>query len=153
MQLLERLRGRPAKAGPRRFTDDARAMRVTLDALHRELAVTPGAARPVDLRQMVEDLLEGEVAAPSADVAALVARGTDPDDFYEHEIAPSWEGLDEAHRAARLDALLEMCAMIDEAGIPADMAQAVRTKTLVLAWAFDESYGYLSRLARGEPLP
>jgi hypothetical protein len=30
------------------------------------------------------------------------------------------------------------------------MIPRVHTKTLVLAWAFDETYGYLARLARGE---
>jgi hypothetical protein len=29
------------------------------------------------------------------------------------------------------------------------MAATVKTKTLVLAWAFDEAHGYLGRLAGG----
>jgi hypothetical protein len=49
-----------------------------------------------------------------------------------------------------------MCSLLesagDAAGLPEDMAMNVRTKTLLLAWAFDEQYGYLSRLARGEAL-
>jgi hypothetical protein len=36
------------------------------------------------------------------------------------------------------------------AGLPPDMIPRVHTKTLLLAWAFDETYGYLSALGRGE---
>jgi hypothetical protein len=36
------------------------------------------------------------------------------------------------------------------AGLPEDMIPRVHTKTLLLAWAFDETYGYLSALGRGE---
>jgi hypothetical protein len=155
MGLLDRLRGDPPAPSGRSLADDARAMRTCLDGVHRELSGASG-SRHVDVRALVRDLLAGEVAAPTADVAALVARDTDPDDFYERELAPSWDGLGEAQRAARLEGLLEMCSLLeqsdDQAGIPAEMGHAVRTKTLVLAWAFDETYDYISRIARGEAL-
>lgn len=157
MQLLERLRGRSPRTGRRRLADDARAMRATLDEVGAELRIVSGDGAPLDLRPVIRDLLEGEVAAPTADVAALVARGADPDEFYDREVKPSWDDLDEAHRAARLEAFMDMCAMLEQSGsasgIPPEMAQTVRIKTLVLAWAFDETYGYLSRLERGGTLP
>ena len=149
MTLLDRLRGRDETAEPDAgdLTRDARAMRATLDRMRTGRG-------GVDLRAIVRDLLEGEVAAPTRDVAALTRAGTDPDAFYHKELAPSWDGLSEAQRAARLDGFLEMCQMIeaagDSAGIPEDMARSIRTKTLLVAWAFDETYGYLARLGRGE---
>jgi hypothetical protein len=133
MGLLDRLKGGDGGAteAPARpsLARDARAMRRTLDGIQAER----DPAAPVDLRAMVRDLL-------------------DADDFYEHEIAPSWEGLDEATRAARIEGFLDLCATVEEAGesagIPEDMAARTRTKTLVFAWAFDETYGYLSQIAR-----
>jgi hypothetical protein len=120
---------------------DADAMRDALDRLAAERALSP--------RDAVRALFGDEVGAPTADVAALRDRGTDPDDFYANEVAPSWDGLSEAQRSARLEGFLEMCALLESApdAVPAEMGQAVRTKTLILAWAFDEEYGYLSRLA------
>jgi hypothetical protein len=149
MGLLDRLRGREGTPADGRssLAADAGAVRDTLDGLYRE-----GGGAPLSLRDAVRDLLEGEVEAPTADVASLRSRATDPDDFYAREVAPSWDGLNEAQRAARLDGFLEMCAMLegsaDLMGVPPEMAASVRTKTLLIAWAFDEEYGYLSRLAR-----
>jgi hypothetical protein len=152
MGLLDLLRsggGGATRARPS-LAADARAMRATLDAMRDEDG--PGTA--IDLRGMVRDLLTGEVAAPTRDVATLRGEHLDADDFYTREIAPSWEGLDGDARAARLEGFIDLCAMVEEAGeltgIPADMAARTRTKTLLFAWAFDETYGYLSRLARGE---
>jgi hypothetical protein len=149
---------RPRAAGAARdgdgsFADDARAMRATLDTIHAELVDARGPAAEPDVKTALRDLLEGEYTAPTADLAALKSRRTDAAQFYEKEIAPSWEGLNEAQRAARLEGFLEMCDLLasagDAAGFPPEMAEGVRTKTLVLAWAFDETYGYLSRLGRG----
>jgi hypothetical protein len=124
-------------------------MRVTLDALDAELRAARRGREGIDLRAMVVDLLEGEVAAPTADVADLVRRGVDPAGFYEREVAPSWEGLDEGERETRLGGFIEMCSLMaadSEDGLPGETAAVVRTKTLILAWAFDRTYGYLSRL-------
>jgi hypothetical protein len=107
----------------------------------------------INLRAIVHDLLTGEVAAPTRDVAWLVEHHADPGAFYANEIAPSWEGMGEAQRASRLEGFLELSRMLDDqgdaAGLPEDMAATVHTKTLLLAFAFDETYGYLSRLASG----
>jgi hypothetical protein len=134
-----------------RLADDAPRMRAALAAMLAErqrLRLDDG---QVDLKAIVEDLLNGEVAAPTRDVARLVEHHTDPAAFYAKEIGPSWEGLGEPQRAARLDGFLELAAMLDEqapeAGLPAEMAATVHTKTLLLAFAFDETYGYMSRIA------
>ena len=152
MGLLDRLTGGGAATGeapPRSdMARDARAMRATLNGIQAER----GPAAPIDLRAITRDLLDGEVEAPTRDVAALRDERIDADDFYQHEIAPSWEGLDEAARASRIESFLDLCAMVEEAGeltgIPEDMAARTRTKTLLFAWAFDETYGYLSQIAR-----
>lgn len=133
---------------------DARSMRDTLDAMHAERRLAHGERAELDLRGMLRDMLLGEVAAPTRDLVTLRDERVDAGELYAREVAPSWDGLGEAERAARLDGFLDLCAMIEEAGegsgIPSDMAARVRTKTLLLAWGFDETYGYLSRLSRGE---
>jgi hypothetical protein len=154
MGLLDRLRGE-RKGGDEiavaSLRGDARAMRTTLGALHAERAAAGPAGGEPDLRAIVRDLLEGEVVAPTADVSFLVARDTDPNEFYAHEIEPNWDGLDENARAAKIDGFVEIAAMADASpeALPRDMVATVRTKALTLAWAFDEVHGYLGRLARG----
>jgi hypothetical protein len=153
MGLLTRLRGKePAPRAAGGLAADARAMGATLDGIQAELARVHGPGAPVDLRAIVRDLLEGEVAAPTADVAALVRASVGPDEFYEKELQPSWEGLGEPQRAARVEGFIELSNMMDAPGaadgLPADMIPRVHTKTLLLAWAFDETYGYLNALAR-----
>jgi hypothetical protein len=160
MGLLDRLRGTDdgaSGAGARgrpSLARDAISMREALDALQREAG---GRTARLSLHTVVRDMLDGEIAAPTADVTALRDRGVRPDDFYDRELSPSWDGLNEAQRAARLDGFFEMCSLLesagDLAGVPEDMAVSVRTKTLLLSWAFDDEYGYLPRIARGEALP
>ena len=155
MRLLSRLRSdEEPRRRERSLADDARSMRGALDALHAELARVNGPSAQVDLRAIVRELLEGEVEAPTADVAALVRADLDPDEFYDKELQGSWEGLGESQRAARVEGVIELSQMMDSpgaaAGLPADMIPRVHTKTVLLAWAFDETYGYLSALGRGE---
>jgi hypothetical protein len=156
MGLLTRLRGKAPEPERRRhgFAADARAMRAALDGLRAELELVNGRGAPVDLRAMVRELLEGEVEAPTRDVAELMRLDEDPDEFYERDVKPSWEGLGEAQRAARLEGFLELATMIDapgaSTGLPSGMVERVHTKTLLLAWAFDETYGFISSLARAD---
>jgi hypothetical protein len=156
MGLLRRLTGGEPEQERRSggLPEDARAMRVALAGIHSELSRVNGASAPVDLRAIVHDLIEGEVEAPTADVAELIRMGEDAGEFYDREVAPGWEGLSEAQRAARVEGNLELATMMDApgaaAGLPPEMIPRVHTKTLVLAWAFDETYGYLSSLARGQ---
>jgi hypothetical protein len=155
MGLLTRLLGR--EPGERRaggLPEDARAMRRTLVGLHAEHQRVHGPTAAVDLPAIVRELLEGEVEAPTADVAELVRSGADPEEFYEKELKGSWEGLGEAQRAARVEGFIDLSQMVDApgagAGLPEGMIPRVHTKTLLLAWAFDETYGFMSTLASGE---
>ena len=158
MGLLDRLRsGNGDSAATDAKPDlarDARAMRGTLDGMRDENVRAGGPDAAIDLRGVVRDLFRGEVATPTADITTLRSEGLDADEFYEKEVAPSWESLGEAQRAARLDGFLDLIGMIEEAGdaagIPEDMAARTRTKARILAWAFDETYGSLPRLGRGE---
>jgi hypothetical protein len=153
MGLLTRLWGREEERPAGGLAADARSMRATLDAIHAELTRVNGLGAEVDLRALVADLLEGEVAAPTADVAELMRSGVAPGEFYEKELKGSWEGLGEAQRAARVEGFIELSTMMDDpaaaAGLPAGMIPRVHTKTLLLAWAFDQTYGYLRELERG----
>jgi hypothetical protein len=141
---LLRRRGADEPERPTRLRDGVESMRAALDALHG------GERREPDLRRLTEDLLTGEVAAPTRDVAWLVREGPDPRRFYEKEIAPSWEGLDVTQRAARLDGFLDLARMADtappEAALPRDAVATIHVKTLVLAWAFDRVHGYLGEI-------
>jgi hypothetical protein len=147
--LLDRLRGEAAteENGSGSLARDAVRMRATLTALHAER----GAAREPDLRAIVRDLLEGEVEAPTADVRWLISAEADPADFYAEEIAPNWDRLDELARADKLDGFLELARMMEASpgALPREMAARLRTKLLVLSWAFDEAHGYLGQMAAG----
>jgi hypothetical protein len=158
MGFLDRLRQpertATAPTGGGSLARDARAMRSALTALTAEREqLDPGRAE-VDLRGLVSDLLEGEVAPPTADVALLVSQGVDPDSFYDKELARSWEGLDENHRAARVEQFVGLALMLenadDDAKVPDHdrMLAGVRTKTLLLAFAVDETYGLMRQIER-----
>src|SRR5437868_5342816 len=110
MGFLTRLRGeeREPASEERDLAADARAMRAALGALQAERARVDGPAAGVDLQAIVRELLEGEVEAPTADVAALVRADLDPEEFYEKELQGSWEGLGEAQRAARVEGFIEL---------------------------------------------
>lgn len=149
MGFFSRWRGDDDRGAERALSEDAVAMRAALDRMQAQERIARGRHEPVDLRALTLDLIEGEVAAPTRDIAELVRRDTDARAFYEAEIAPSWEDLGEAQRAARLDGFLELARMADAggAGLPEEMVATLRTKALLLAWAFDETYGYMARLA------
>ncbi|HEX8745411.1 MAG TPA: hypothetical protein VF712_19960 [Thermoleophilaceae bacterium] len=147
MGLLDRLRveRRERGAGSQpSLARDAATMRATLTALHSERG-----GRELDLRSLTRDLLEGEVEAPTGDVRHMVELDVEPDDFYERELAPNWDGLDEDRRADKLDQFVELAQMVEASpdALPLDMAASLRTKLLILGWAFDEEHGYLGRLA------
>lgn len=134
-------------AGPRpSLARDAVNVRASLTALHSERG-----GHELDLRALIRDLLEGEIEAPTADVRHMIRQGIEPDDFYARELAPNWDGLDEEARADKLDQFVELAHMVEASpdALPPDMAASLRTKLLLLGWAFDEEHGYLGRLAAG----
>lgn len=158
MGFLDRLRQpegaatAPARGGS--LALDARPMRSALTALNAEREqLDPGRAE-VDLRGLAADLLHGEVAPPTGDVALLVRSGVDPEAFYDKELARSWEGLDENHRASRVEQFVGLALMLEDADEGArvpdheQMLASVRTKTLLLAFAVDETYGLMRQIER-----
>lgn len=157
MALLKRLRQATAAPEPPReggLARQARAMRSALQALNAEREqLDPGRAE-IDLRGLASDLLRGEVAPPTADLARLVEEGVDPDVFYDKELARSWEGLSETQRVARVEQFAGLAVMLENAGPEAQvpnheqMLASVRTKTLLLAFAIDETYGLMRQIER-----
>jgi hypothetical protein len=155
MGLLDRLKqpDRAAAAPPEgSLSRDARAMRKALQALNAEREQLDPGRPEIDLRGLVSDLLEGEVAPPTADVARLVREGVEPGVFYDKELARAWEGLNENQRVARVEQFASLAAMLETAGPDAQvpnhgqMLAGVRTKTLLLAFAVDETYGLLRQI-------
>jgi hypothetical protein len=101
--------------------------------------------RDFDLAIVSAELLE---RAPTTDVRALVQDGMGEDDLYERELRPNWEGLTKGQRANKVVAFARFAnALSDER---TGVASLVRTKLLVLAWAYDRTYGegFLPRICR-----
>jgi hypothetical protein len=158
MGFLDRLRQpertTEAPRGGGSLASDARAMRGTLQALTaRREEVDPGRAE-IDLRGLVEDLLGGDTKPPTADVAQLTRSGVDAGAFYDKELARAWEGLSENQRVSRVEQFAGLAVMLEEAGEDSrppnyeQMLATVRTKTLLLAFAVDETHGLLRRIER-----
>jgi|tagenome__1003787_1003787.scaffolds.fasta_scaffold20615126_1 hypothetical protein len=129
-------------------------MRTALTALNAEREqLDPGRAE-IDLRGLAGDLLQGEVAAPTSDVALLIRDGLSADEFYDKELARSWDGLSENQRAARVEQFVGLALMLEGADENArvpdhdQMLASVRTKALLLAFAVDETYGLMRQIER-----
>lgn len=159
MGFLDRLRqsDKPATraaSGGGTLAQDAHAIRGALQALNaRREQLDPG--RPeIDVRGLVADLLDEDLTPPTADVARIARSGVDPQVFYDKELARAWEGLSENQRVSRVEQFAQLAIMLEEAGEDArppnyeQMLATVRTKTLVLAFAVDETYGLLRRIER-----
>jgi hypothetical protein len=111
------------------------------------------AAGDFQLRGLCIDVFAG---ADIADVRWLKGRGVDGETFFRREIAPSWEGLDQAARAEKIDQFIELSDMLGgeeaEGELPAafvDLLCSVHLKVLLLAWAYDRTYSYMDRLFNG----
>jgi len=95
-------------------------------------------------------------ASELKEMALLKERGVQGDAFYDRELRPNWEGLDQAERAAKIDQFLELSHMLGSAyeeGQPSDafleVVAAVHLKVLLLAWAYDRTYSYMDRIFNG----
>jgi hypothetical protein len=101
--------------------------------------------RDFDLAIVAAELLE---RAPTPDVRALIHDGMTEDELFERELRPNWEGLTKGQRANKVVAFARFANALgeDRTGI----APLVRTKLLVLAWAYDRTYGvsFLPRIDR-----
>lgn len=86
----------------------------------------------------------------------LKDRGIDGETFYRTELAPSWEGLNQAQRAGKIDQFLELSHQLggsqNENEPPdafLDVVATVHVKVLLLAWAHDRTYSYIDRIFNG----
>ena len=142
MALRFRRRGARKGQQPLLGADTDVAARVLRAAYETQLE----AGRGFHLRPLVDELF---VREPTADVRALKVAGLDAETFYDEEIAPNWDDLSGAQRAAKIEAFTRLAnalQAVDED--PGGMRPLVRTKLLVLAWAHDDTYGedYLARI-------
>jgi hypothetical protein len=102
----------------------------------------------LDLRRPVLSLFE---RCPTPDLRELRAEGNSGESFYRQEIAPNWDELDRGERSAKIEAFARFANVIARAegdDAAAGMGPVVRTKVVVLAWAFDSLYrdDYLKRI-------
>jgi hypothetical protein len=106
-------------------------------ALERATQLYGSDPRDFDLAVATGDLLD---SAPTADVRAIARSGIGEDEFYEQELRPNWEGLSKGERAAKVQSFARFANALgeDDAG---GMTAVVRTKLLILAWAYDRTYG------------
>jgi hypothetical protein len=105
----------------------------------------------VPLHRLVLELFE---RAPTADIKELRTEGMSGEAFYRQEIAPNWDDLPRGERSAKIEAFARFASAIarddgEDAAVAA-MGPVVRTKVIVLAWAFDSLYrdDYLERIVR-----
>ena len=129
---LFRRRGKQDGANGALSADAATIERVLGQA--QELRRTSG--KDFDLAVLVEELFE---RAPAGDVQALADRGVDAGEFYEDELRPNWDELDKGERAAKVKAFVRFANLLATTE-PTDLAPIVRTKAVVLAWAYDYVY-------------
>jgi hypothetical protein len=92
----------------------------------------------------------------TSDLDWLRSRGVDPHRFYARELAPSWEGLTREQRVERIDRFIELSHELGRTQPEdhpddrlLDMLASVHLKVLLLAWAFDRTYGYMDQLMNG----
>src|SRR4051794_20663228 len=130
------------RSGGRALTGDAAAVARTLEKAALAYGSDP---RDFDLAIVSAELLE---RAPTDDLRALVHDGIDEDELYERELRPNWEGLTKGQRANKVVAFARFANALDDED--ASIAALVRTKLLVLAWAYDRTYGegFLAHISR-----
>lgn len=107
-----------------------------------------------DMRRVVLQLFE---RCPTADLRELRAEGMSGESFYRMEIRPNWDELSRGERAAKIEAFARFANVIARAegdDAAAGMGPVVRSKVVVLAWAFDSLYrdDYLERIVH-DPVP
>lgn len=96
----------------------------------------------LDLPPLIRDLFE---KAPTHDIESLKERGIDADEFWEDEVRPNWEDLSQGERATKVQSFARFANAVGDED-PSGMGAVVRTKLMVLAWAYDTTYG--ERLTR-----
>jgi hypothetical protein len=130
------------RAGPDRVADgDAAAVADVLERAARDYSSDP---TDFDLAIGTAELLE---RAPTEDLRALVREGVDEEELYDRELRPNWEGLSQGERAGKVVAFARFANALGDD--PGPIGPLVRTKLLVLAWAYDRTYSesLLARIA------
>src|ERR1700737_2064835 len=82
------------------------------DVLEETSEIFRTASGEFQLRGLCIDVF---ASTPTTDLRWLKAAGTDPEAFYRRELAPNWEGLDQAERAAKIDRFIELSHMLGDA--------------------------------------
>jgi hypothetical protein len=146
-----RSRGDKRRWSRRLVDDETRAF--VEDVLEETSEIFRTASGEFQLRGLCLDVF---ASAPTTDLRWLKERGTDPEDFYRRELAPSWEGHTQAERALKIDQFIELSHMLGDADSGADppepfldIVATVHVKVLLLAWAYDRTYSYMDRLFNG----
>jgi hypothetical protein len=129
----------------------------TREFVERELEDTRDVFRTTSGEFQLEALCLDVFAAESTtDLRWLKKRRVDPARFYATELRPNWEGLDQAARAAKIERFIELSNMLGAAGLDGEPAEELRdviatvhVKVLLLAWAYDRTYGFIDRLFNG----
>jgi hypothetical protein len=129
----------------------------TREFVEKELEETRDVYRTASGEFQLKALCRDAFAAGStADLRWLKRRRVNPESFYESELRPNWEGLDGAGRAERIERFIELSNMMGAAGLDGeppvelrDVIATVHVKVLLLAWAYDRTYGFMDRIFNG----
>lgn len=108
-----------------------------IDKVLRRAANGSVSEESFELEPLVEQLFERE---PTPDIEALKARDVDAATFFNEELRPNWDGLGRGERSAKISAFMRLANTVGTDD-PAGLGAVVRTKVLVLAWAYDHLYG------------
>jgi hypothetical protein len=152
----DRMRLRSARRDKRSFSrrlvdDEAR------EFVERELEETRELFRTSSGELHLEGLCRDVFAsAASTDIRWLKDRGVDADSFYRRELAPNWDGLDQGARERKVEGFIDFSNMLGGEhlnGEPPpevrDVVATVHLKVLLLAWAYDRTYGFIDRIFNG----
>ena len=93
------------------------------------------------------------------DIEFLVSHGIDGSEFFLRELRPNWRGLTREERAARIASFVRFANLLDKSDAShnggtsdsvAELCAGVRTKIVLLASAYDQSYDddYCRRIAK-----
>jgi hypothetical protein len=125
--------------------------------VERELEDTRDVFRTSSGEFQLELLCRDVFASGSTtDLRWLKSRGVEPDDFYQRELRPNWQGLDQRARAAKIERFIELSHMLGGQGLQGEPAEELRdliatvhVKVLLLSWAHDRTYGFIDRIFNG----
>jgi len=143
---------RDKRSFSRRLIDDE-----AREFVERELEETRELFRTSSGELHLEGLCRDVFAsAANTDVRWLKGRGIDADSFYRRELAPNWDGLDQPAREHRVEGFIDLSHMLGGEhlnGEPPpevrDVVATVHLKVLLLAWAYDRTYGFIDRIFNG----